>query len=219
MITKEQITIIHVAKSQIKMDDEEYRSLLQSVCKVNTAKEIRTKQDFIALMRAFEKLGFKSRKIVDNLSSRQRLSDGTITPFQKDFIERLWQKVTRNPEAWRDSLNAFLLARFFAQDVDALGGNKATRVIEALKSMLTKKVLQEVFSIIYPDDKDEIVQNKLLEIYKTIESSFELDDMAAMLAAMIYSNPELIDNLCMAQQHIKTSFEIHPKPKTTEAKQ
>jgi len=51
---------IHIAKSQLGLDDETYRALLARVAGVRSAKELSPRQ-IGAVLREFERLGFKPR--------------------------------------------------------------------------------------------------------------------------------------------------------------
>lgn len=58
-MNKGQIQVIHVAKKQVGMTEDEYRDLLESVG-VETCKDL-TNKGFSIVMNHFEQLGFKSK--------------------------------------------------------------------------------------------------------------------------------------------------------------
>jgi len=58
MISNKKKAVIHVAKAQVGMTDDEYRDLLASVGAASS-KDLTT-QSFVALMTRFEKMGFKT---------------------------------------------------------------------------------------------------------------------------------------------------------------
>lgn len=74
-----QMAKIHIAKAQLGLDDEEYRSLLGRVAGVSSAKDLNPRQ-IAAVLAAFEKLGWQpkapakqGRKRPNVKSSRQRM--------------------------------------------------------------------------------------------------------------------------------------------------
>lgn len=57
-ITKATLSKIHIARQQLRMDDDIYRGLLGRIAGVRSAKELNTRQAS-AVLREFERLGFK----------------------------------------------------------------------------------------------------------------------------------------------------------------
>lgn len=139
MIDKSKIALIHVAKKQLALDDEEYRIILHSVCGVESAKEIARLEDFKALMRAFQKLGFKNAEIKERA---MRFRRANASPDQLRMIEATWKLVTRNPDD-PQALENFLKNRFHVPSLAMLSRRKASDVIEALKEMQLRKLLNE----------------------------------------------------------------------------
>lgn len=166
MIHSSKISLIHVAKKQLALDDEEYRTILHSVCGVESAKDINSDEDFKALMKAFEKLGFKSQQIHRKAVMLKRPNDSPATPDQIVLIESLWQQVTKNPDSWRDALCAFLKSRFHVPDLHMLTRRKAGDVIEALKEMFIRFTLVQIFKELNPDK--EASESRLYSHYKKI---------------------------------------------------
>jgi phage gp16-like protein len=58
-INRKKISLIHVAKAKLGLDDEEYRETLLNLCNVDSAKDL-TELGFNRLMRFFEAVGFQS---------------------------------------------------------------------------------------------------------------------------------------------------------------
>lgn len=61
MISKVTLSKIHVAKSQLAMDDETYRAMLQSVAGVSSAKDLMPDQA-ARVLRHLERCGFKPKQ-------------------------------------------------------------------------------------------------------------------------------------------------------------
>lgn len=53
--------IIHVAKKQCRLSDDDYRCLLESAAGVSSASKIDNMKQFTDVMKAFERLGFKKK--------------------------------------------------------------------------------------------------------------------------------------------------------------
>ena len=204
MISQKQNRLIQVAKAQLKLKDDEYREILMSVCKVKSSKDIRSLDDFRQLIKAFEKLGFEPKVVFENLAKRKRLTDRTISKEQIALIETLWQKVTKTPEIWRESLNSFLAARFNALNVESLSGMKAINVIEALKDMLLKTALMETHKSL--GGGEGIVQNRIIEIFKTVKMCFTDEELAAVCASMFYSQPQVFERCKIAAAQFQSKM-------------
>jgi len=231
MLSKGQFALIHVARAQLKLSDDEYRKIIFSVCGVNTSKDIKTLDDFSELVKAFKKLGFQPKKAYEDFSNKRRMAEKTISKEQIALIETLWQKVTKTPETWRESLNSFLAARFNALNVESLSGMKAINVIEALKDMMLKTALVQVHENIFvqtglniPDPSDStlalckaldvaakpVVQNKLLELFKTVNMCFSQEEFAALFASLIYQDSNLMERCKTAAAKFQSKMSHQP---------
>src|SRR5258708_24993478 len=86
-ISKQQKAVIHVAKSQLHMADEDYRALLLRVAGVRSSSDLE-EPGFEALMAELERLGF--RLIKSRVQPGRR--EGMATPTH----------VSKNSELWKD---------------------------------------------------------------------------------------------------------------------
>ena len=81
-VDRNKIALIHAAKAEIKMTEDNYRTVLKSRFNVTTSKDLTIPQ-FKALMEIFEKLGYKSkyltRKQLSNILNKAKIYWG------KDF--------------------------------------------------------------------------------------------------------------------------------------
>src|SRR4051812_896355 len=85
-IARAKLAVIHVAKSQLSMAEEDYRALLQRAAGVASS----TKLDlggFTAVMAEFERLGFRNTKGHSQASHRE----GMASPAQIGRIRALWK--------------------------------------------------------------------------------------------------------------------------------
>ena len=61
-MSKHWVKIIHIAKAKTGLDDEAYRALLWGAAGVDSASQIRTSQQYNAVMAGFANLGFQVQK-------------------------------------------------------------------------------------------------------------------------------------------------------------
>ena len=59
---EEKIALIHIAKKQCCLSDDDYRALLQSCAGISSAADIRSEFQFRMVMSGFKKLGFTSAR-------------------------------------------------------------------------------------------------------------------------------------------------------------
>ena len=88
---KTKIALIHVAKAQTGLTDDEYRALLYGVAGITSAAELEREDQFEDIMSAFKKFGFISLKP----PTRWEDSWGG-TARQRAKIESLWRLVARD---------------------------------------------------------------------------------------------------------------------------
>lgn len=124
------IQMIHIAKQQLGMDEETYRSMLWTVARVKSSTEL----DFVGrrnVIAHLEARGFKrtrpARKLADDPQSKK--------------IRALWldlhkaEKV-RNPS--EEALAAFVKRQTGCEALQWLSGKQASDVIEELKKWLER---------------------------------------------------------------------------------
>lgn len=138
---------IHVAKNRLRLDDEAYRAVLSGSAGVESAAEIRSWEQYDAVMAAFRSLGFTPKKApkkpdVDPQDVRQK---HMITARQEYYIKGLWNLASREKDG--KSLRAFVQRITGAGDVTWLTRTQATDVIVALRKLAAKAGFD-------PDSKD-----------------------------------------------------------------
>ncbi len=118
MLTRAEITLIHLAKTQINISDIEYRYILKNTFNVSSSKEL-NKYQFKELIRIFKKLGFK------NIT-------GTITLGQYKKIKKMMYIL-----GWdRTRINGFVKRQLGkAKAIETLDKKEANKVIEGLKKI------------------------------------------------------------------------------------
>ena len=119
--------MIHIAKTQCGLADDEYRELLFSCAGIRSAAELSAESQFDSIMAAFKKLGFMPRR------SRGGTARSFITRAQEGYIRSLWEKTARNPAP--EALDAFVNRITHAPSLTELTRREASKVIEALRQM------------------------------------------------------------------------------------
>lgn len=122
------IRLIHVAKREIGLRDEDYRVVLESTAKKTSCSEM-TLFELEEVLKAMKKLGFRVRKLV---TKEEELGWDT-TKKQMDYIKGLWELVAREK-------NDRALYRFICRITSAahprfMNAAGAQKVILALRKM------------------------------------------------------------------------------------
>jgi hypothetical protein len=138
---KSKLSLIHIAKDSAGLTDEAYRDLLYGAAGVNSAAKLEFEYQFNAVMKAFEKLGFKSdmRRVRKN---RPRWTDAWGgTEDQRAKIEVLWQTCARNKT--EKALRLFIKRITHVDHPRFLNVELARKVILALEAMARKNAVRK----------------------------------------------------------------------------
>jgi hypothetical protein len=129
---KAKLSLIHIAKKDIGITDEDYRALLSGAAGVESASALEYEYQFSAVMKAFENLGFKSTS--HGGKTRPQWTDQWGgTPDQRAKIEVLWKHCARNPSD--KALGAFIKRIAHVDHPRFLTAGLAQKVIIALEKM------------------------------------------------------------------------------------
>lgn len=118
---KRLLQLVHIGKTQLKMDDETYRSLLSQQFYQNSAKNI-SYSDLVKLV-----------KILQQKGAKIRLPQGSTTlSAQQRKLWAVWKAVAE--ESTSAALNAYV-QRYYADVSDwrELDGEQTASIIEQLK--------------------------------------------------------------------------------------
>lgn len=118
---KRLLQLVHIGKSQLKMDDETYRSLLSQQFYQNSAKNI-SYSDLVKLV-----------KILQQKGAKIRLPQGSTTlSAQQRKLWAVWKAVAE--ESSSAALNSYV-KRYYADITDwrELDGERTASIIELLK--------------------------------------------------------------------------------------
>lgn len=128
-ISKAQITILHVAKAKLAMDDDCYRSVLAKCAGVTSSTELDV-AGFTSVMGFFEYCGFTPRSATGaNYGNRE----GMATYAQLELIRTLWLETTRMQTLDETAMTKWLVRCFKVSSLRFLTKATAPRVITALK--------------------------------------------------------------------------------------
>lgn len=123
------ISLIHVAKNQLRLDEETYRAVLGQAG-VKSSKDIKTVDQFNLIMANMKTLGFQKAKA----TRRPKRSDyWRCTDAQRAKIEVLWANVARTPT---EQALRRMVTRIIHIDSPAwINSDQASKVILALRAM------------------------------------------------------------------------------------
>jgi phage gp16-like protein len=131
-VTPGQLALLHVAKRDLCLDDENYRSILRHY-KVETGKDLNM-ADFEQLMKYLESLGFKSSTPHNPLRAPRPDADGLPYPAQLHKIETLFKQLDIPAGARQQGFCHKVIKKPWPQT-----RGEANKIIEGLKAMLERR--------------------------------------------------------------------------------
>jgi hypothetical protein len=132
MITSAQTKILHVARRQLALEEEDYRSILTAYGGVTSARDLDA-DGFTMVMHRFAELGFRSTSAKRNFGQRA----GMASPRQIGLIRTLWRQWAS--DASDVSLDHWLEHHFKISSLRFLDVATAAKVIPALKAMTARE--------------------------------------------------------------------------------
>lgn len=127
------LKLIHVAKRRLRMEDDDYRTVLRRVAGVESAKDL-TEAKFHQVMEVFATLGFTSDSAAFNFGRRE----GFATPGQVAAIRRLWAIYTGG-EGTDATLGHWLTRTWHVSALRFLPEDKAKNAIIVLRGMCRRR--------------------------------------------------------------------------------
>lgn len=134
--------LIHVAKRELGLTDDEYRALLFGAAGVESAKEIKNEKQYFDVMHTFKQVGFKPTvNTVQNKKLKYKITGDSrvhwrISHEQEYYIRGLWDLASRVHD--EDSLRAIIKRIVKTDDISWLSKAQATKVILALRDICEK---------------------------------------------------------------------------------
>jgi hypothetical protein len=127
------LRLIQVAKRQLAMEDDDYRTLLAAAAGVTSSREL-TEAGFRQVMDAFARLGFTSTGAAANFGRRT----GFASAGQVATIRRLWADFTAG-EGTEATLRQWLEGHWRVSALRFLTAEQAPKVIAALRAMVRRR--------------------------------------------------------------------------------
>jgi len=132
-INDRKVRIIHVARRQLRLTEEDYRGILNVFGGVQHVAEL-TNQGFTAVMARFEALGFVSTSARRPFAARV----GMASPGHTSLIRQLWAECTG--EAGTEAeLGKWIERQFGVASLRFVSAELAPKVIGGLKAMKAKR--------------------------------------------------------------------------------
>lgn len=133
-MSKHWVKIIHIAKAKTGLDDEAYRALLWGAAGVDSASQIRTSQQYNAVMAGFANLGFQVQK--RKVGSQSTRPANMITERQEYYIRGLWELASSAKD--ERSLRGICKRITGVDDLSFCPKSKASALILALRDIAKK---------------------------------------------------------------------------------
>jgi len=132
-LDRKQISLIHVAKAQLRLEDDDYRAILRSFGGVESSADLEP-PGFLRVMDAFSRLGFRSDFSKRNFGERA----GMASPRQVATIRKLWAEYTAG-EGTDKTLGKWLERTLKVSSLRFMASDVAPKAITALKAMKARK--------------------------------------------------------------------------------
>mgnify|MGYP000917041230 FL=1 len=136
------IQILHIAKSELSLDDAAYRAVLYGAAGVDSARDIKTWQQYNDVLKAFANLGFKVKAGKSAQTGLKKTAPQTgrsgdwISARQEYYIRGLWDLASRAKD--EASLQAMLQRIAGVKYIQWISKDNATKVILALRDIAKK---------------------------------------------------------------------------------
>ena len=136
------IQILHVAKKELSLDDAAYRAVLYGAAGVNSARDIKTWQQYNDVLKAFANLGFKvtagkaAQSGLKKTAPQNGRNGDWISARQEYYIRGLWDLASRAKD--ESSLQAMLERIAGVTQIEWISKAHATKVILALRDIAKK---------------------------------------------------------------------------------
>lgn len=133
--TKKQIALLHVAKRELGLADEDYRAILARYGHCDSAADLNA-SGFTSVMKYMAALGFKSTSATSSGFGERR---GMASPAQIDLIRALWLKYQGEGDEKETALNNWLTRFHKVSALRFVDVAKASKIITALKRMTSRQ--------------------------------------------------------------------------------
>lgn len=131
------LAVIHLARKDLGLHDDDYRALIEGAAGITSCKYLQTEQQFSAIMKAFERAGYKPKRRKNNRPAWQ--DRWGCSDALRAKIEAMWRSVSR--QKTDRSLKAFIKRIAHVDSPAWLNNYLAAKVIQALGVMFKKEGL------------------------------------------------------------------------------
>jgi phage gp16-like protein len=132
MINNKQKAILHIAKDQLGLSEEQYREILKGHGGAESSVQL-DDFGFDKVLRFFVKMGFKKK-------TAGRRGGRPLQEFSSEGQRKVLHHLMEDLGWWPARLLGFVKKMTGKQQVEQLSGKEAQRVIEALKAMRNRGV-------------------------------------------------------------------------------
>ena len=144
-IGRKKKAIVHIAKEDLRLDEESYRQILKGVAGVESATQL-TEEGFEKVMRRFQEMGFKGllpdpyQPVPKGrlIPSESPQGEQAMTPSQLSFISYLLEKL-----GWEEGHFRALCLRIIKRP-DPLTKRDGQKIIIGLMAILRKRGIQKM---------------------------------------------------------------------------
>ncbi|GGA82432.1 hypothetical protein GCM10011491_07310 [Brucella endophytica] len=133
-ISKKQIALLHVAKRDLCLTEDDYRAILARYGNCESSADLDA-TGFDYVMRYFTALGFRSTWTKRTYGNRPNMA----SPAQVDLIRSLWRQFTGSDDPEDRELNRWLNRFHHVSALRFVDTAKAKKIIPALKAMVARK--------------------------------------------------------------------------------
>lgn len=136
-LSRDKIALIHVARRELRLDEDLYRAILRDVAGVASSKDL-TEAGFLALMARFERSGFKGQPGAAP-AKPEPLSErfGMATAAQLAYIRGLWAQWLGRPD--EAALTRWVENKYHVSAIRFMDVVRAQKAIEGLKRMVARQ--------------------------------------------------------------------------------
>lgn len=126
------IALLHVAKKQLALVDDDYRAILIRIAGVDSAADL-SELDFERVLAEFNRLGFRSTGAARHFGHRP----GFATPAQVRLIRELWREYHGDDPA-ESALNSWLAHYHRVSALRFVSADAARAILPGLKAMASR---------------------------------------------------------------------------------
>jgi hypothetical protein len=132
---KRWISVVHVARKKLNLDDEAYRGIL-SGAGADSSKDLQTAEQFNEVMKAFVALGFRYQGSKKSMPVTDEQRGNFCNEKQRYYIKGLWELASKAKD--EKSLSRMIKRIGGVDDIRFLTKRRASSVILALRNIAWK---------------------------------------------------------------------------------